>query len=377
MPYSKLSDVPASLRGIEPPVTLAQANGVAECADALKDKPGIESPWAVCINQFKTVTHRVEGGKWVEREEGKAMETVEIDGAEVRLEELVAAYKALSPSLDEMTRRVRDAWYVQFRRDTFPPQPTTGVDAWVKEVYEDKIIIEAEGGLFAYPYAVTDDGIEFGEPVKVEVEYRPVSSKALAVKALREEDGGVVVGGPLLLFGDARHRDLQKEYFTPDTWLGLDEYKSVPALFHHGLDQEVGLAVIGHRVKAEVRDTGVWVEDWLDTSGKYWQMVKPLLDAEALYYSPGSAPHLVKRHSDGRLESFPVIEDTLTPIPAQFRLLPVDQVKAAYKAAGLDLPRLDEGGESAGADCRKAEAEKAQVEIELALQEIELAEVNQ
>lgn len=316
-----------------------------------------------------------EAKKWVtEHKEGKAMETVEIDGAEVRLEELVAAYKTISASLDEATRRVREAWYAEFQRDTLP-QPVTEARAWVKEVYEDRIIIEVEGGLLSYPYTMTDDGVEFGEPVKVEVEYRPIPSKALAVKALREENGGIVVGGPLLLFGDARHRDLQKEYFTPETWLGLDEYKSVPALFHHGLDQEVGLAVMGHRVKAEVRDTGVWVEDWLDTSGKYWQMVKPLLDAEALYYSPGSAPHLVKRHGDGRLESFPVIEDTLTPIPAQFRLLPVDQVKAAYKAAGLDLPQLDEGGESAGADCRKAEAEKAQAEIEILLAECELLEV--
>jgi len=304
MPYSKWDEVNPAIKGIKPQVTLAQANGIAECADALKDKPDIESPWGVCIDQFRTKTHVVRDGKWVKRKEGKAMDTVEIDGAEVRLEELIAAYKVL------------------MARETLS------------------------------------------------------ESKPLAIKALREENGGVVVGGPLLLFGDARHRDLQKEYFTPETWLGLDEYKSVAALFHHGLDQEVGLAVMGHRVKAEVRDAGVWVEDWLDTSGKYWQMVKPLLDAEALYYSPGSAPHLVKRHSDGRLESFPVIEDTLTPIPAQFRLLPVDQVKAAYKAAGLDLPRLDEGGESAGADCQKAEVEKVQAEVELALQEIELAEVN-
>jgi len=303
MPYDKLSDAPASLRGIKPPLTLAQINGIARCADALEDEGEVESPHAVCISSFKK-SHQIEDGKWVKREGGKSMDTVEIDGVKVRLEELVAAYKA---------------------------------------------IMEREAAL---------------------------EDKPLAVKTLREENGGIVVGGPLLLFGDARHRDLQKEYFTPETWLGLDEYKSVPALFHHGLDQDIGLAVMGHRVKAEVRDTGVWVEDWLDTSGKYWQMVKPLLDAEALYYSPGSAPHLVKRHSDGRLESFPVIEDTLTPIPAQFRLLPVDQVKAAYKAAGLDLPQLDEGGEPAGAGCQKAEAEKMQAEIELALQEIELAEVN-
>lgn len=375
MPYDKLSDAPASLRGIKPPITLAQANGIARCADALEGEGKVESPWGVCVASFKKA-HVVKDGAWVKREEGKAMDTIEIDGAEVAVEELVAAYKAASASLDEMSRRVREAWYAKFQgdRDTLP-QPVQEAQAWVKEVFEDKIIIEAEGGLFSYPYTVTDDGIEFGEPVKVEVEYRPASGKSLAVKALREEDGGVVVGGPLLLFGDPKHRDLQKEYFTPDTWLGLDEYKSVPALFHHGLDQDIGLAVMGHRVKAEVRDTGVWVEDWLDTSGKYWQMVKPLLDAEALYYSPGSAPHLVKRGSNGRLVSFPVVEDTLTPMPAQFRLLPVDQVKAAYKAAGLTLPQLDKGGDSAGAECQKAEAERIQAKIEILLAETKLLEV--
>lgn len=303
MPYDKLSEAPASLQNIKPPITLAQANGIARCADALEDEGEVESPWSVCVASFKKA-YVAKDGKWVKREEeGKAMDVVEIDGAEVRLEELVAAYKAMA------------------ERAAMP------------------------------------------------------ENKPLAVKTLREQDGGIVVGGPLLLFGDARHRDLQKEYFTPETWLGLDEYKSVPALFHHGLDQEVGLAVMGHRVKAEVRDTGVWVEDWLDTSGKYWQMVKPLLDAEALYYSPGSAPHLVKRHSDGRLESFPVIEDTLTPIPAQFRLLPVDQVKAAYKAAGLDLPQLDEGGDASGDACQQAEAEKMQAKIEILLAQTKLLEV--
>jgi len=94
MPYSKLSDAPASLRGIEPPLTLAQVNGIARCADALEAEGKVESPWAVCIASFKK-SHRVEDGKWVEREEGKAMDAVVIDGAEVCLEELVAAYKAM------------------------------------------------------------------------------------------------------------------------------------------------------------------------------------------------------------------------------------------------------------------------------------------
>jgi hypothetical protein len=206
------------------------------------------------------------------------------------------------------------------------------------------------------------------------------SADGLAIKTLREENGGVVVGGPLLLWGSAGKKDLQGEYFTPETELWLDTYKGAPALFHHGLDDTIGLAVIGHRVKTEVRDSGVWVEDWLNTSSKYWAWVKPLLEAEKLYYSPGSAPHLVKRAQDGRLLSFPVVEDTLTPIPAQHRLLPVEQVKAAYKAAGLDLPDMPEPdaalrgpGEGDGGPSRLAVA-RAKAKAEATLLNIRILE---
>jgi hypothetical protein len=187
--------------------------------------------------------------------------------------------------------------------------------------------------------------------------YGKPGGKGLAIKILREEDGGVVVGGHLLLWGDPEHKDLVGDYFTPETELWLDEYKSVPALFHHGLDDEIGLTVVGHRVKAAKDKVGVWVEDWLDKSKKYWRMVKPLLEAEALYYSPGSAPHLVQRERDGELKSFPVVEDTMTPVPAQHRLLPIEHIKAVYAKANINLPAA-----LAEADI---EAELAQLEREL------------
>jgi hypothetical protein len=155
----------------------------------------------------------------------------------------------------------------------------------------------------------------------------------------------------------------------------LEHYKSAPALFHHGLDEAVGLAVLGHRVKAEPDEVGVWVEDWLDTSNEYWKFVEPLLEAGVLFYSPGSAPHLVKRADDGRLVSYPVVEDTLTVVPAQHRLRSVEQIKAAYKAAGLELPEglepaePEQRGDGAGAPC--AEALEALARAEMVLVEIE------
>jgi hypothetical protein len=191
--------------------------------------------------------------------------------------------------------------------------------------------------------AIIEAVLEAGNATKAtDAPESEVEDDGLAVKILRSENGGVVVGGPMCWYADAEHKDLQGDYFTPETETMHDVYKSVPALFHHGLDDTLGLTVIGHRVKAEKRPEFLWVEDWLDTSNKYWEMVKPLLEAKVLYYSPGSAPHLVKREDDGRLLSYPVIEDTLTVTPAQHRSRPIEQIKAAYKAAGINLPELPE-----------------------------------
>ena len=312
------------------------------------------------------------------------MEILEIGEQEFQIGEvvvpigtLVAEYQK-SFSLDQR-RLVRDGWYVQFKKPSVPEEIAENM--WVKEVLDDQVIVELPDGLYSYAYTLSDEGeIEFGEPVKVEVGYEPVGKAvSFAVKMLRQQDGGVVVGGPMCLFGDGGRKDLQGDYFTPETETWHEMYKSVPALFHHGLDDAVGLSVIGHRIKAEVRDDGLWVEDWLDTSSKYWALVKPLLEAEALYYSPGSAPHLVKTAADGRLLSYPVIEDTLTPIPAQHRLRPIEQIKAAYKAAGIDLPGglepepdADAGGDGAGAPCPGADVAKVKVKAELLL--IQIAE---
>lgn len=167
-----------------------------------------------------------------------------------------------------------------------------------------------------------------------------------AIKTLAENDEGVIVGGYLALWGDPNRKDMGGDYFRPDTELWLERYPNAPTLFHHGLDAKMGLQVIGHRLKAVKDDTGVWIESWLDKSKQYWGMVEPLLKAEKLFYSPGSASHLVKRGPDGCLKSFPIIEDTLTPVPMQHRLLPIEHIKASFAAIGLKEPDLEEEEET-------------------------------
>lgn len=143
MPFSSLDEVPESLKGIDPPVTLSQANVISEIADALKED-GEENPWPIAIAQFKKL-FRESGGKWI---------------------------KKSHLSLDEQSRRVRDAWYAQFA----PEGQNIDSGGYVKEVYSTHAIVEAPEGLFAYPYILGPEGVQFGEPSKVEMSFVVVKS---------------------------------------------------------------------------------------------------------------------------------------------------------------------------------------------------------
>jgi len=271
----------------------------------------------------------------------------------------VYATDGKSVDLDEATMLVRDAWDKEHSGESIRIE-----GGWVEKVFDDYVIAKQDDELYRYSYTRDDDGnIEFGKPEKVEVVYQPASDgKSMAIKTISEDATGTTVGGYLLLWGDLDRKDLHGDYFTKSTELWMDKYPTVPALFHHGLDQDVGMTVMGRRTSYKADDRGVWVEDWLDKSSKYWALVKPLLDAEALYYSPGSAPHLVEREDDGKLKSFPVVEDTLTPVPAQHRLLPIEQIQSAFKSANIELnmPRAEAEVTTTDGDEGSAGAERHQ-----------------
>lgn len=63
-PYKSTSDMNPALRGISPPITVAQGNEIARQADAIgADKGG----WGIAIRHFKD-SHKVVDGRWVKRE---------------------------------------------------------------------------------------------------------------------------------------------------------------------------------------------------------------------------------------------------------------------------------------------------------------------
>jgi len=66
MPYKRLDEINKSLAGIDPPISLSQANEIAKQADSIgtdEEKNG----WAIAISSFKK-GHIVKDGKWVKKE---------------------------------------------------------------------------------------------------------------------------------------------------------------------------------------------------------------------------------------------------------------------------------------------------------------------
>lgn len=149
------------------------------------------------------------------------------------------------------------------------------------------------------------------------------------------------VGGYLVIWGSSEQRDLQGEYFTPETDLGLDWYEQRPVLYHHGLDGSLKAAVIGVIDTLRPDSTGLWAEAQLDLRQRYVRTIQKLVERGILGWSSGSLPHLVDVEDDGRIKRWPIVEGSLTPAPAEPRRTDVRTLKSAYDALGLDTERLN------------------------------------
>ncbi len=148
------------------------------------------------------------------------------------------------------------------------------------------------------------------------------------------------IGGYLIVWGESRQRDLQGQYFTPQTDVGLDWYDQRPVLYHHGLDGSLKAAVIGVMDLLRADDTGLWAEAQLDLHKRYVRAVQRLVERGVLSWSSGSLPHLVEVSDAGQIKRWPIVEGSLTPTPAEPRHTDVRTLQSAYKALGLDMSRL-------------------------------------
>ena len=146
--------------------------------------------------------------------------------------------------------------------------------------------------------------------------------------AVRTSGETRVSGYAFLWPKNKKELDLLNTYFEPSTDYG-PYYRSAQMFYHHGMDLKVGLETIGKAVRAEIDDVGLWVEGQLDKSSKYWRGIQDLVKQGKLYWSGGTAGHLIRYAEDGMgLRSFPIVEWSLTPTPGQPRLMPVDFLRS-------------------------------------------------
>ena len=177
--------------------------------------------------------------------------------------------------------------------------------------------------------------------------------------------------------GPFKGKDLDGEFFSPNTDIKPDWFDRRPLVWHHNLDRTMkGDPVLGTADDLEQTDEGWWTTVWLDRSHQYWSQVDELLRAGKVYGSSGSLPNFVRTdHKTGEILVWPYIEQTFTPTPANHysRVVPAkaidhfDEARIGLSPAlrgiltDLDSPTADlptdlpSGGDAAATRERLAE----------------------
>ena len=148
---------------------------------------------------------------------------------------------------------------------------------------------------------------------------RKASIKSITADTVTIAGYGVVFGGS----------DLDGETFTKDTDFMLDLVPKKLTLYDHGTNHAIKTTVIG-RIPADnikVDEFGLWIEAELARSNEYTAYIMALAEKGVLGWSSGSVSHLVER-SGKTIKSWPIIEFSLTPTPAEPRTLGAEVMKS-------------------------------------------------
>ena len=151
------------------------------------------------------------------------------------------------------------------------------------------------------------------------------------------------VGGYLIRYSDENSPDLEGDFFSPETDLGVESGSKLPVYYQHGYDPVFKTKRIG-RATAEFQDAGVWLEAQLEMRDEYERGLMELAEAGKLGWSSGAAGHLVDREQVGKswhIKSWPIAEASLTPTPAEPRNTAVS-VKSLLPKSPDSEPEIQE-----------------------------------
>jgi cation transport regulator ChaB len=156
------------------------------------------------------------------------------------------------------------------------------------------------------------------------------SAKSLMTVKFAEGSDTIIEG-----YGVPFGLDLDGQQFSAKSDLCLDWFPNGgrPILYQHGFDKAIKMAPIGREIESTLTDDGLWVRAELDKASKYYERIKPLIEAGAVGWSSGAPDHKVKVAQDGHIDLWPSVEFSLTPTPAKPNL--VAYAMKSEQAAGL------------------------------------------
>lgn len=262
------------------------------------------------------------------------------------------SYKAVS--LDEQRRRIADAICAA----GWAPTPEAG-DYWIEEIYEGFAIVNSGGQFFRADYTVGDDDTVTVAPrdqwqeVSKEWVTKSLGLDIIRPREIKSTETSFTVGGYGIVFGG---QDLEGNWFDKDTYLWTDKLGPALVLYQHGLDDAVKRAVLGRVSVERPDDVGVWIEAQIELSNQYASAIRELVRKGLLGWSSGAIPHLIDcEHAGkrvpwparGRIASWPRVEYSLTPSPAEPRTLGVTELEEIAEAmpAVKALLAVGKGGE--------------------------------
>jgi HK97 family phage major capsid protein len=172
------------------------------------------------------------------------------------------------------------------------------------------------------------------QAIAIALEGCPQSEKSMyaggAIKSLDDEGK---IGGYLVYYGSPEMKDFDGEYFTEETEYNLDWFSKRPVLFHHGHDGTIKSMAIGTITSIKATEEGLWAEAILDLRDKYVRKINELVKQGALDWSSGTIPKFVEVEKSGFIKRWPIVEGSLTPIPALPIKTKIHSVKGLIEAS--------------------------------------------
>jgi len=195
-------------------------------------------------------------------------------------------------------------------------------------------------------------------PIKIEP-----FSKNIDLNEFADSDGiieglGIPYGGRLTN-DKGMSCDFDGEYFDAKTNFKSDIYdgekliKTMPVLYHHGLDETLGKSVIGYVTEIKETDKGKWFKLQLDKAHEYYKYLLYLAKCGALSLSTGAKK--ATKDASGHIKTWELEEISITPSACN----PMAQI-ATKSLKALDM----EANVIKGVNSNPMEEEKVEVTTE-------------